>query len=50
MLEGFLNSYNEIGFLLKWLFLDECGLMFGILIDVVIVDVVVKKICFDLMF
>lgn len=49
MLEGFLNSYRESGYLLKWLFFDECGLMFGILIDVVIVDVVVKDIWLDLM-
>lgn len=49
MLEGFLNSYNETGFLPKWLSPDERGLMPGTLIDAVIADAAVKKIRPDLM-
>lgn len=43
MLEGFLNSYNETGFLPKWLSPDERGLMPGTLIDAVIADAAVKR-------
>ncbi|MHC5248773.1 GH92 family glycosyl hydrolase [Enterococcus sp. LJL90] len=49
MLEGFLNSYQETGFLPKWLSPDERGLMPGTLIDAVIADAAVKKIRPDLM-
>ena len=49
MLEGFLNSYNETGFLPKWLSPHERGLMPGTLIDAVIADAAVKKIRPDLM-
>ncbi|MGI6154326.1 MAG: alpha-mannosidase [Enterococcus sp.] len=49
MLEGFLNSYNETGFLPKWLSPDERGLMPGTLIDAVIADAAVKGIRSDLM-
>jgi putative alpha-1,2-mannosidase len=49
MLEGFLNSYNETGFLPKWLSPDERGLMPGTLIDAVIADAAVKQIRTDLM-
>ncbi|WP_165006180.1 MULTISPECIES: GH92 family glycosyl hydrolase [unclassified Enterococcus] len=49
MLEGFLNSYRESGFLPKWLSPDERGLMPGTLIDAVIADAAVKEIRKDLM-
>lgn len=49
MLEGFLNSYDETGFLPKWLSPDERGLMPGTLIDAVIADAAVKGIRPDLM-
>ncbi len=49
MLEGFLNSYLETGFLPKWLSPDERGLMPGTLIDAVIADAAVKGIRPDLM-
>lgn len=49
MLEGFLNSYRETGFLPKWLSPDERGLMPGTLIDAVIADASVKGIRKDLM-
>ncbi|MGM0216264.1 GH92 family glycosyl hydrolase [Enterococcus sp. AZ109] len=49
MLEGFLNSYEETGFLPKWLSPDERGLMPGTLIDAVIADAAVKNIRPDLM-
>lgn len=49
MLEGFLNSYHETGFLPKWLSPDERGLMPGTLIDAVIADAAVKGIRSDLM-
>ncbi|MEY8445614.1 GH92 family glycosyl hydrolase [Enterococcus ratti] len=49
MLEGFLNSYYETGFLPKWLSPDERGLMPGTLIDAVIADAAVKGIRRDLM-
>lgn len=49
MLEGFLNSYNETGFLPKWLSPDERGLMPGTLIDAVIADAAEKNIRPDLM-
>lgn len=49
MLEGFLNSYAETGFLPKWLSPDERGLMPGTLIDAVIADAAVKGIRPDLM-
>lgn len=49
MLEGFLTSYRETGFLPKWLSPDERGLMPGTLIDAVIADAAVKGIRSDLM-
>lgn len=49
MLEGFLNSYRESGYLPKWLSPDERGLMPGTLIDAVIADAAVKNIRPDLM-
>ncbi|MGX7163886.1 GH92 family glycosyl hydrolase [Enterococcus massiliensis] len=49
MLEGFLNSYYESGFLPKWLSPDERGLMPGTLVDAVIADAAVKEIRPDLM-
>ena len=49
MLEGFLNSYEETGFLPKWLSPDERGLMPGTLIDAVIADAAVKGIGENLM-
>lgn len=49
MLEGFLNSYYETGFLPKWLSPDERGLMPGTLIDAVIADASIKGIRKDLM-
>ena len=49
MLEGFLNSFKESGFLPKWLSPDERGLMPGTLIDAVIADACVKGIRPDLM-
>ncbi|EOL50395.1 GH92 family glycosyl hydrolase [Enterococcus caccae] len=48
MLEGFLNSYRESGYLPKWLSPDERGLMPGTLIDAVIADAAVKNIRPDL--
>ncbi|WP_018750538.1 GH92 family glycosyl hydrolase [Paenibacillus sanguinis] len=44
MLEGYLNSYRETGFLPKWLSPDERGLMPGTLIDAVIADAAAKGI------
>ncbi|GFH42333.1 alpha-1,2-mannosidase [Lactococcus hodotermopsidis] len=49
MLEGFLNSYRESGYLPKWLSPDERGLMPGTLIDAVIADASSKNIRPDLM-
>ena len=49
MLEGFLNSYREAGYLPKWLSPDERGLMPGTLVDAVIADAAVKGIRLDLM-
>lgn len=49
MLEGFLNSYRETGFLPKWLSPDERGMMPGTLIDAVIADAAMKNIRLDLM-
>lgn len=49
MLEGFLTSYHETGFLPKWLSPDERGLMPGTLIDAVIADAAVKGIKKDRM-
>lgn len=49
MLEGFLNSYYDSGFLPKWLSPDERGLMPGTLIDAVIADAAIKGIRPDLM-
>ncbi|KXT74812.1 Alpha-1,2-mannosidase [Streptococcus sp. DD10] len=43
-LEGFLNSYEETGFLPKWLAPDERGMMPGTLIDGVLADACVKEI------
>ena len=48
MMEGFLNSYRESGFLPKWLSPDERGLMPGTLVDAVIADAAVKGIAQDL--
>ncbi|MFS7403854.1 GH92 family glycosyl hydrolase [Carnobacterium maltaromaticum] len=42
MLEGFLTSYHEAGYLPKWLSPDERGMMPGTLIDAVIADAAVK--------
>lgn len=44
MLEGFLNSYKESGFLPKWLAPEDKGSMPGNYIDSVIADAVVKEI------
>lgn len=49
-LVGFLISYNEIGFLLCWLVLDEWGMMFGNLVDLIIVESVKKGIVLEFMF
>ncbi|EPH96047.1 putative alpha-1,2-mannosidase [Enterococcus faecalis 13-SD-W-01] len=49
ILEGFLNSYHETGYLPKWLSPDERGMMPGTLIDAVIADAAVKGIRTDLM-
>lgn len=49
ILEGFLNSYRETGFLPKWLSPDERGLMPGTLIDAVIADAAAKEIGTSLM-
>ncbi|MEK4508317.1 GH92 family glycosyl hydrolase [Paenibacillus sp. FSL K6-2524] len=49
MLEGFLNSARETGFLPKWLSPDERGLMPGTLIDAVIADASAKGIGSHLM-
>ncbi|MHA0855545.1 GH92 family glycosyl hydrolase [Paenibacillus sp. CMAA1364] len=49
MLEGFMNSYRETGFLPKWLSPDERGLMPGTLIDAVIADAASKGIAAHLM-
>ena len=49
MMEGFLNSYRNAGFLPKWLSPDERGLMPGTLIDGLIADAAVKGIGSDLM-
>ncbi|GGH80053.1 putative alpha-1,2-mannosidase [Pullulanibacillus pueri] len=44
MLQGFLNSYRETGYLPKWLSPDERGIMPGTLIDAVIADAANKGI------
>jgi len=49
MLEGYLNSYREGGFLPKWLSPDERGLMPGTLIDAVIADAAAKGIGSEMM-
>lgn len=49
MMEGYLNSYRETGFLPKWLSPDERGLMPGTLIDAVIADAAMKGIGTDMM-
>ena len=49
MLEGFLNSFRESGYLPKWLSPDERGMMPGTLIDAVIADASKKEIRLDLM-
>lgn len=49
ILEGFLTSYRESGYLPRWLSPDERGLMPGTLIDAVIADAAVKGIRSDLM-
>lgn len=48
LLRGFLNSYNESGYLPKWLSPDERGLMPGTLIDAVISDALTKGIAQDM--
>lgn len=48
MLEGFLNSYKESGYLPKWLSPDERGLMPGTLVDAVISDAMTKGIGTDM--
>ena len=47
-LEGFLNTYQDTGFLPKWLAPDERGMMPGTLIDGVFADAVTKGIAPDL--
>jgi predicted alpha-1,2-mannosidase len=49
MLQGYLNSYKETGFLPKWLSPDERGCMPGTLIDAVIADACVKGIAPEMM-
>ncbi|MGM0123178.1 hypothetical protein IGI37_000544 [Enterococcus sp. AZ194] len=49
ILEGFLNSYRESGFLPKWLSPEDSGGMPGNYIDAVIADAASKKIVPDLM-
>lgn len=49
ILESFLNSFKESGYLPKWLSPDERGLMPGTLIDAVIADAAVKGIKTELM-
>ncbi len=49
MLEGFLNSYRNTGYLPKWLSPDERGLMPGTLIDAVIADACVKNLAQNMM-
>ena len=44
MLEGFVNTYEESGFLPRWPSLDEAGCMPSTLIDPVILDAVYNKI------
>lgn len=48
ILEGVYNSYQETGFLPKWLSPDERGLMPGTLVDSVIADAITKDIGNDL--
>lgn len=48
MLEGFLTSYQESGYLPRWLSPDERGTMPGTMIDAVIADAAVKHIAPDL--
>ncbi|CCI82552.1 GH92 family glycosyl hydrolase [Lactobacillus hominis] len=43
-LEGFFNSYQETGFLPRWLSPDERGMMPGTMLDVIIADAAVKGI------
>lgn len=47
MLEGFLNSFHEAGYLPKWLSPDERGLMPGTLVDAVISDALTKGLAHD---
>ncbi|MHA7965543.1 GH92 family glycosyl hydrolase [Paenibacillus sp. CAU 1782] len=49
MMQGYLNSYRETGFLPKWLSPDERGLMPGTLIDAVIADAAMKGIGTEMM-
>ena len=49
ILEGFINSYHDSGYLPKWLSPDERGLMPGTLIDEMIADAATKDIGMDLM-
>ncbi|MFD1466097.1 GH92 family glycosyl hydrolase [Lapidilactobacillus mulanensis] len=47
MLKGFLTSYQETGYLPKWLSPDERGMMPGTLIDAVIADAAAKNLIAD---
>ncbi len=49
ILEGYINSYHDSGYLPKWLSPDERGLMPGTLIDEMIADAATKDIGLDLM-
>lgn len=42
-LEGFYNSYQEAGYLPRWLSPDERGMMPGTMLDVLIADAAIKK-------
>ena len=48
LLEGFLNSYRDTGFLPKWLAPDERGMMPGTLLDGIIADSACKDMAPDL--
>lgn len=44
MVEGFLNFYDETGYLPRWLSPDEIGIMPGTLVEAVLADAVIKRI------
>lgn len=46
-LDGFFNSYQETGYLPRWLSPDERGMMPGTMLDVIIADAAVKEIITD---